>query len=162
MNNRLLQIGISQRISLEWLERTANLVLSGNDEVSIYRALQDLLIDKLSVGGNAKRGNREKVISILMKVWVRSPKDLYPLQHAGLQLLSNLPGEYHMAVHWGMTMAVYPFWGVVAAHVGRLLKLQGTAVASQVQRRLREHYGERETVSRAVRRVLRSFVDWGY
>jgi len=59
-----------------------------------------------------------------------------------------------------MAMAVFPFWGAVAAHVGRLLRLQGKAVASQVQRRLREQFGERETVSRAARRVLRSFIDW--
>jgi len=60
-----------------------------------------------------------------------------------------------------MVTAAYPFWGSVASHTGRLLKLQGRAAASQVQRRLREQYGERETVSRAARRVLRSFIDWG-
>jgi hypothetical protein len=57
-------------------------------------------------------------------------------------------------------MAVYPFWGAVAAHVGRLLRLQGRVVAGQVQRRVREQYGERETVSRRVRYVLRSYIDW--
>ena len=30
-----------------------------------------------------------------------------------------------------------------------------------MQRRVREQYGERETVSRAARRILRSYVDWG-
>jgi len=160
MNSRLTQIGFSQRVRLEWLERTANLVLAGNDEASIEGALQELLEDKLSVGGNAKRGNREKVITILMKIWVRPPRDLHSLQREGLKLLSHLPREDHIAVHWGMAMAVYPFWGAVAAHVGRLLRLQGTAAASQVQRRVREQYGERDTVSRAARRVLRSFVDW--
>lgn len=160
MNSRLTQIGFSQRVRLEWLERTANLVLAGNDEASIYNALQELFEDKLSVGGNAKRGNREKVITILMKIWVRPPRDLHPLQREGLKLLSHLPREDHIAVHWGMAMAVYPFWGNVAANVGRLLRLQKTAAASQVQRRMREQYGERDTVSRAARRVLRSFVDW--
>ncbi len=161
MNNRLTQIGFSQRIRLEWLERTANLVLAGNDVASIYSALQELLEEKLSVGGEAQRGNREKAITILMKIWVRPPRDLHSLQHEGLELLSQLPREDHIAVHWGMAMAVYPFWGAVAAHVGRLLRLQGMAAASQVQRRVREQYGERETVYRATRRVLRSFVDWG-
>jgi len=161
MSSRMTQIGFSQRIRLEWLETTANLVLAGNDEASIYGALQELLEDKLSVGGNAKRGNREKAITILMKIWVRTPQELHSLQSDGLKLLSTLPREDHIAVHWGMVMAVYPFWGAVAVHVGRLLRLQGTAAASQVQRRLREHYGERDTVSRAARRVLRSFVDWG-
>lgn len=161
MNTRSAQIGFSQRVRLEWLERTANLVLAGNDKGSIYNALQELLHDKLSVGGNAERGNREKVITILMKIWVNPPVWLHPLQSDGLKLLSSLPRDEHIAVHWGMAMAVYPFWGAVAAHVGRLLRLQGTATAAQVQRRLREQYGERETVSRAARRVLRSFYDWG-
>ena len=60
-----------------------------------------------------------------------------------------------------MVMAVYPFWSGVAVQVGRLLRLQGSAAAAHVQRRVREQYGERETVSRAARRVLRSYLDWG-
>ncbi|MDP2799080.1 MAG: hypothetical protein Q8O60_04245, partial [Deltaproteobacteria bacterium] len=43
----------------------------------------------------------------------------------------------------------------------RLLKLQGSAAAAHVQRRVREQYGERETVSRRTRYVLRSYLDWG-
>ena len=161
MNKRLTHIGFSQRIRLEWLAQTANLVLAGNDETSIYNALQDLLNDKLSVGSNARWNNREKAIIILMKIWVRPP---YPLRHvhqAGLELLARLPSEYHIAIHWGMTMAVYPFWGAVAAHVGRLLRLQGKVRHAQVRRRIMEQYGQRSTVKDAVRRVLRSMVDWG-
>ena len=60
-----------------------------------------------------------------------------------------------------MVIAAYPFWSGVAVQVGRLLRLQGSASAAQVQRRVREQYGERETVSRATRRVLRSYLDWG-
>ncbi len=54
-----------------------------------------------------------------------------------------------------------PFWSGVAVQVGWLLRLQGSAAAAHVQRRVREQYGERETVSRAARRVLRSYLDWG-
>ncbi len=135
-------------------------MLAGNDDAAIYHDLQELLKDKLSIGGNAKRSNREKVITILMKIWVRPPHELLPLQREGLNLLAQLPREEHIAIHWGMTMAAYPFWSNVAAQVGRLLRLQGSVTAGQVQRRVRKHYGERDTVSRAVQRVLRSFVDW--
>ena len=66
-----------------------------------------------------------------------------------------------MLVHWYMCMAVYPFFGTFADAVGRLLRLQGTAGAVQVQRRLHERFGERETVARAARRILRAYIDWG-
>ena len=124
-------------------------------------ALQELLHDKLSVGGHAERGNREKAITILMRIWVTVAPELACLRDAGLALLQQLHPDAHLAVHWGMTMAVYPFFGSVAGSVGRLLRLQGTASAAQVQRRVKEKYGERDTVSRATRRVLRTFVDWG-
>jgi len=119
MNSRLTQIGFSQRVRLEWLERTANLVLAGNDEASIYNALQELLEDKLSVDRNVTassvkrpasekdeaemthdarretprrfRGNREKVITILMKIWLNVPGELETLRDDGLELLKNLP-----------------------------------------------------------------------
>ena len=160
MNSRHQQIGFSQRVRLEWLTQTANLVLAGNNKAAVTESLQELLHDKVSVGGQAVRGNREKVITLLLKTWVEVPKGLKDLRNDGLDLLKTLPGNSHLAVHWGMTMAVYPFWAAVAASTGRLLRLQGTAAAAQIQRRVREQYGERETVSRAARRVIRSFLDW--
>lgn len=161
MIDRFTQVGFSQRIRLEWLEQTSNLVLAGNSKQAIASALQELLCDKLSVGGEAERGNREKAITILMKIWVTVPSELASLCNSGLDFLQHLPLAEHLAVHWGMVMAVYPFFGHVAGSVGRLLRLQGTAAAAQVQRRVREKYGERDTVSRATRRVLRTLVDWG-
>lgn len=161
MNGRLTQIGFSQRIRLEWLETTANLILAGNDKTIINDSLQKILEDKVSVGGSSVRGNREKAITILLKIWLTVPPNLEKLRDDGLDLLLRLPREEKIAVHWAMAMASYPFWGAVAAHTGRLLRLQGTSAAAQVQRRIKEEYGERETASRAARRVLRSFIDWG-
>ncbi len=160
MIRRTDQIGFSQRVRLEWLERTVNLVLAGNDKAAINDALQALLKDKVSVGGQAERGNREKIITILLKTWLTVPNELEALRNDGLDLLKRISRSDHPAIHWGMVMAVYPFWSGVATQAGRLLRLQGSAAVAHVQRRVREQYGERETVSRAARRVLRSFLDW--
>lgn len=161
MNGRKAQIGFSQRIRLEWFEKTADLILAGSDKAAINDSLQNLLQDKVSIGGKSIRGNREKVITILLKSWFTVPHDLEPLRDEGLEILKGLARKDRVAVHWGMALAAYPFWGAVASHTGRLLRLQGTAVAAHVQRRIKEDYGERETASRAARRVLRSFIDWG-
>lgn len=161
MNGREEQIGISQRIRLEWLEQTANLILAGNNKATINDTLQNLLQEKVSVGGKSVRGNREKTITILLKTWLTVPRHLEKFRDEGLEILQGLPRKDRIIVHWGMALAVYPFWGAVAIHTGRLLRLQGTAAAAHVQRRVKEDYGERETASRAARRVLRSFIDWG-
>ncbi len=130
MNNRQKQIGFSQRIRLEWLQYTANLVLAGNDKGAVSSSLQELLKDKVSVGGKAVRGNKEKAITILMKIWLNVPGELEAVRDDGLELLKTLPRKDQIAVHWGMAMAAYPFWATVAANTGRLLRLQGTAAAS--------------------------------
>lgn len=161
MSRPMNEIGFSQRVRLEWLERTANLVLAGNDKSLVKDALRELLKDKVSVGGQAERGNSEKIITILSKIWLSVPPEIESLRVGGLELLTSLPRPDRMAIHWGMVVATYPFWAAVATQVGRLLRLQGSAAAAQVQRRVREQYGERETVSRAARRVLRSYMDWG-
>lgn len=160
-DRRFTQIGIDRLVRLKWLDKTASLCLADNDAEAIGTTLKTDLREHFQTDVSVVRGSIDKSITVLLKVWVRVPAELEPLRSNGLDLLKRLPRRDHVAVHWGMVMAVYPFWANVAAQVGRLLRLQGSVGAAHVQRRLREQYGERETVSRRVRYVLRSFVDWG-
>ena len=155
------QVGFSQRIRLDWLDYTANAVLAGNGKAEIAAALRERLREVLSVGNNPERGNRDKAVTILTKVWVTVPEEHRALRDEGLDLLRQASTDARMLTHWCMCMVAYPFFGAVAEATGRLLRLQGTAAAVQIQRRLRERLGERETVARAARRILRAFIDWG-
>lgn len=157
---RYTQIGLDRLIRLEWLEKTAALVLAGNCAQDIKVRLQEDLQASFISTNTEVRGSLDKTITILMKVWLNVPADLKLLHIDGIELLKSLPRKEHLAIHWGMLIAGYPFWASVATQTGRLLKLQGTVAAAHVQRRVREQYGERETVSRRVRYVLRSFLDW--
>ncbi len=97
--SRAQQIGFSQRIRLEWLEQTARLAMAGNDQTTINAGLQELLKDKVSIGGTAERGNREKIITILMKIWLTAPTELDGLRLDGLELLKHLSNQDRIAVH---------------------------------------------------------------
>ena len=172
------QIGFSQRIHLDWLEYTANLVLAGNPREEIVAALGERLKEKLSVGNQPERGNRDKAITILTKVWVTVPREFQRCCEARhrrpvtrrLGNRSATKGSVTFSVGaraigcWCTGACVWrsiPFSERSLTAVGRLLHLQGTAGAAQVQRRLRERFGERETVARAARRILRVYIDWG-
>lgn len=155
------QVGIDRLIRLEWLERTVYLVLAGNQAHEIKAVLQEELSGAFRSTNADVRGSLDKTITILLRIWAIFPGNIDPLRNDGLDLLSRLPRRNHIAIHWGMTMAIYPFWGEIATHTGRLLRLQGTASSVQIQRRAQEQFGERETVSRRVRYVLRSFISWG-
>ena len=161
MNNRQKQIGVDRFIRLKWLECTSNLVLAGNDENAVKDELERVLTTAFPSSSPSKRGSLSKTVTILLKTWLRVHRDIYSLRDTGLELLQSVAKTDHYAIHWGMIMAAYPFWGAVAGQTGRLLRIQENVAASQIQRRLREQYGERETVSRTAQRVIQSFVDWG-
>jgi len=155
------QVGIDRIIRLKWLEQIAYLSMSVSNELDIKSFLKERLQNEFHTHTENRRNSLDKTITILMKIWVRPPKNLCHLQREGLKLLSHIPREHHIAIHWGMTLATYPFWGAVASQVGRLFSLQGRATHAQVRRRIIEQYGQRPTVKDAVRRVLRSMADWG-
>ena len=161
MNNRWKQIGIDRLIRLKWLECTSNMVLAGNDDNAVKDELEQLLAAVFPSSSSTKRGSLSKTLTILLKTWLRVPRDIHSLRDTGLELLQSAKKTDRLAIHWGMIMAAYPFWGAVAGQSGRLLRLQESVAAGQIQRRLREQYGERETVSRRVRYVIRGFIDWG-
>lgn len=154
-------IGYNRTVRLRWLDQVVGLILAGHTDEQIHKALSEILCNQLSVSSSARRGSREKTITLLIKTWLRVPAHLVQFRNDGLQLFKSAKKGDRIALHWGMTMAAYPFWKSVADATGRLFRLQGTASASQVQRRMRELYGEREVVSRSARYVLRAFFDWG-
>jgi hypothetical protein len=160
-HRRFTQIGFDRFIRLHWLERTARLVWAGSDTAALQSTLTEELRGSFRPRSAGVNGSLQKTIHILMKIWARPPRELHRLQWDGLELLSRLSRESQIAVHWGMAMAVYPFWGNVAGQVGRLLRLQGKVRVAEVRRRIVERYGERRSVQDAVRRVLRSMLDWG-
>ena len=161
MSDRPRTIGYNRTVKREWLDETVDLLLAGQSEPEIKAALRAMLRQQLSVGSNAERGSREKTITLLLKTWVRVSARLLGLRDDGIHLLERVRRQERLPLHWGMTVAVYPFWRVVSDVTGRLFRLQGTASAQQVQRRVKEIYGEREAVSRSARYVLRAFADWG-
>jgi hypothetical protein len=85
---------------------------------------------------------------------------MIPFRDASLAVLRGNP-SMALAVHWGMISAAYPFWFNVARQTGRLLALQDQVTQTQIINRLKEQYGDRQTIFRYGRYVLRSFVAWG-
>ena len=161
MNDHPRMIGYNRTVKLQWLDETLDLFLAGMSDAEIHEALSERLKGELSVGSTAPRGSREKTITLLMKTWIRVPPPLRPFREDGIHLLRGMRRAERLPLHWGMTMAVYPFWRVVADVTGRLFRLQGSAAPMQVQRRVKELLGEREAVARSTRYVLRAFADWG-
>ena len=162
MGKRHEAIGIKQAIRFEWIQKVANLQLAGLDAKTIRQELHEFLADRKGNGAEGKRSDKTRtfVVNNLMKIWVSPDPELIPFRDASLVFLRE-HASMAMAVHWGMISAVYPFWFNVARQTGRLLALQDQVTQTQIINRLKEQYGDRQTVSRYARFVIRSFVAWG-
>ncbi len=162
MGKRHEAIGVKQAIRFEWMQKAANLVLAGLDAKTIRQELHEFLTDRKGNGAEGERSDQTRtfVVNNLMNIWVSPDPELNAFRDASLAILREHP-SMALAVHWGMISAVYPFWFNVARQTGRLLALQDQATQTQIIYRLKEQYGDRQTVSRYARYVIRSFVAWG-
>ena len=149
MGKRHEAIGIKQAIRFEWMQKAANLLLAGLDAKTIRQELHEFLADRKGNGSEGERSDQTRtfVVNNLMKIWVSPDPELIPFRDASLAFLRENP-SMALAVHWGMISAVYPFWFNVARQTGRLLALQDQVTQTQIINRLKEQYGDRQTVSR--------------
>lgn len=162
MSKRHDAIAIKQVIRFEWMKKTANLMLAGLDKKQIRCELHDLLSSVKGSGSSGDRGatSRSQAVNILMKIWVSPAPELLGLRDEALGFLRDHTLD-ERSIHWSMISAAYPFWFNVARQIGRLLNLQDQVTQAQIFNRLKEQYGDRETVARYARYTVRSMVAWG-
>lgn len=149
-------IGFDRRLELDWLDATVGLCQESLDPGVVAGQLRQKLAHEIT-GDEARR----KTVTVLLRTWVNVPMEASQLRDEALQLAAKVNPEERLWLHWGMSLLAYPFFRDVAATVGQLSRLQGTFSQAQVQRRMIENWGQRTTLQRAVRRLLRTFVDWG-
>lgn len=155
-------IGIKQPVRKEWMQQAANALLAGLDSVTTRKELHGFIADQNRNGRKNKisDGNRAFTVNNLMRIWVIPDDGLTGFRDGALKCLRDR-SALKTAVHWAMISAAYPFWFNVAFQAGRLLNLQHQTTRPQIINRLKEQYGDRETITRYARYVIRSFVSWG-
>jgi len=161
MGKRHEAIGIKQTIRFEWVQKTADFLLAGLDAKTIRQELHEFLSGRKGNGSEGVRSDQTRTFAVnnLMKIWVSPEPALLHFRDSSLTFLRENP-KMGIAIHWGMISSAYPFWFNVALQTGRLLTLQEQVTQTQIINRIKEQYGDRQTVFRYTRYVLRSFVAW--
>ena len=162
-SSRYDKIGIKQVIRLEWMDKALDLLLAELPTKDIRSELMEYLSNKKQSGGEGQRGKEAiiKALSILMQAWCTPAKEITALRDDCLSVARKIPQNKRLFLHWSMISAAYPFWLSTAKQTGRLLKLQDQTTQKQIVSRLKEQYGDRETIARYGRYVVRSFIAWG-
>jgi hypothetical protein len=161
MATRHETIGIKQAIRLEWMEKTVNLILAGLEANVIRQELHEFFVGlQKTEGTEGSKNTRTFLVNNLMRVWVDPEPELVAFRDAAIESLRRSSSNA-LPIHWAMISAAYPFWFNVARQTGRLLSLQDQVTQMQIINRMKEQYGDRQTISRYAKYVIRSFVVWG-
>ncbi|MDR2688892.1 MAG: hypothetical protein LBB76_03950 [Azoarcus sp.] len=146
------RIGFDRFISLEWA--TAALKVRAG---ALRREDLEALLDAAGLGAAA----RTKTRTVLNRLWLEPRVELEDYANRGAAIFNAQPGVPVVALHWGMAVATYPFFGKVAELIGRLSTLQGDCASAEIHRRMSEIYGEREGTYRMTNMVIQSQASWG-
>jgi hypothetical protein len=153
-------IGIKQVIRYEWMNYTVDLLKSGLGEEEIRKELEHYLSDRKGSGETGDRAEKTMAIAVtlLMNIWVTPKSKFINFRDRLLNIIDNKNIE--PVCHWAMISSVYPFWFNMSFIVGSLFRLQNQIKKTQIMSRTYEILGERNTIERCSRYVIRSFVSW--
>ena len=151
------EIVFRRKVRRVWLEEGMALAAKG-----LSWADARLVVAKEITAENQGIETISKVLEHIKRIWFEPPIEAYELHSDALKIYSaDSSHETKAILNWGMMIASYPFVGSTGEALGRLLKLQKDAFRSDVQRRMREQYGDRDFVNRITRYNISSFLDWG-
>jgi len=156
VNRRKVEIVFRRKVRAIWLEQGMALAAKGESWPAAKVALSSQIAAE-----NSGAVTVSKVLEHIRRVWFEPPEDSQALRSDAFRILQADDSQNtRLLLNWGMTIAAYPFVGGTGEALGRLLKLQNEAHRTDVQRRMREQYGDRDFVSRISRYTISSFLDW--
>lgn len=143
-------VGLSRSIKLEWLNKTAELVLEGKDEIQIKDELNEYLSFEIKSPTNLR-----KTREILTNIWVRTPDELSTLKQQALEAYKDEKSN-KLALHWSMMLVAYPVFCDICALIGKLTNIQDTFTTSWLKEKLFEMWGERTTLFHSSDKILQT------
>jgi hypothetical protein len=148
-------VGISQKIKRGWLDAVLDRLVETTDKAELRAFLDKHLKEELP-----GTESRAKSSGIVLRIWSGTPAERMDQRNRAISMLSRIPGQERIWLHWGMTALAYPFFRDTAEVVGRLLTLQDDFTTAQVQGRMLTNWGDRATSKDAVQKLITSLVDW--
>jgi hypothetical protein len=152
-----VEIVFRRKVRAIWLDHGMALAAQG----LLWNQAKPALVEPVAAENPGAETIR-KVLEHVRRIWFQPPENCIALRSAALAMFRSSNSQAtRTLLNWGMAIAAYPFVGSVGEALGRLLKLQHEANRADIQRRLREQYGDRDFVSRITRYDVSSFLDWG-
>ncbi len=149
-------IGMSRNINLDWLNETANLVLTEKSEIEIKEALNEYLGFIINSPTNLR-----KTREILMNIWVRIDEKNLAIKKLALDLVNTNKTSNKLVAHWCMMLLAYPVFCDIVIAIGKMADKQFDITTAQVKTRMFDVWGERSTLYHSIDKNIKTLKDIG-
>lgn len=152
-------VGFDRYINLSWLDTMAYLLLNSTQKNYTLKNIRSYSHEMLKEAYPSHE-SRRKTITVLTRIWIRVPDNHKSLQQQAIKLYDNVSPHERIWIHWGMCLIAYPLFRDISSIIGKLLLIQKEVKTSQIHQRIKEKWGQRTTLIRAINRVIQSMDSW--
>ena len=156
MSKKTLSIGFDRYIERAWLDQMAKWIAQEKSRDELHDLVDGYLAP--FIGGTT---SLRKTKNVLFGVWANISDENKLFKAQAIYYLNKCTSEERIAIHWGLSIASYPFFESLVRLIGRLLRLQDFINSKELVRRSVEQHGDTESVRRASTRLLQSLGEWG-
>jgi hypothetical protein len=143
-------VGLSRALTQDWLNKTVEFVLQGDDEATIKKKLNEYL--SFEIGSPT---NLRKTREILLNVWVK-PVALAPETYSRAIQAYKSDRSNKLALSWAMILLAYPVFSDATGLIGKISNVQDTFTTSWLREKLHEEWGERSTLLHTCNKILQT------
>ncbi len=152
-------IGFTQHVTLDWLDAAASYAASEGGQGAIRKKLENIIGQQLTSTVSARR-----TVDVLLHIWVKSAERAPRLHREAVQHYQQIdlvPDRTWL--HYGLSLAAYPFFHSVVSWIGRETRLSDEPFSpATITRRIMAERGQLGSIGRAVGQVLLSLSNWGF
>ena len=154
------KLGFKKDIRIEWMNHSLYLTLQGLSEREIRKELDVYLTSQLTESGNPFSKGSINLIKPLLAIWFKENPVSKDFRNALIDEAASCDSSKWLPLHWALMVVEYPLWYHVADQFGRLFSLQDVVMPVQIYSRIKDIYGDTETVSRNTRYIIATMAHW--
>lgn len=154
-NVKKKQIGYDRKIPHDLIDLTADHYCKTKDLDLTRKFLHEFLSEKYS-----NEAGRKKIITILLRIWIRVPDDDKQLRDYACNLLKNIRTKDRIWLHYGLLILAYPFVCDIVKILSTKLEFYDEVSSPMIYNELKNTWGERSCVQKQTCLVPLTLFEW--
>lgn len=151
------QVGMSRNISLDYLDKTVELMKDEDDFEKVKDDLKEYIGLHIDTATNTR-----KTVSILSNIWLEDDEKNRSIKAYAREIVKTNNSSLRLVAHWCMMLISYKVFEDIVSIVGKLDYMQVEISSKFIREKMTDMWGERPTLIHAIPKNIRTMRDITY